>query len=96
MLEDLAVVTGGQVASEDVGLRLEHVVTAQLGSARRVVVAREATTIIEGGGDRSSIRARAEEVELEATTAQLRDGVLEVKLPRKAGAAPKAKKIAVA
>jgi chaperonin GroEL len=60
MLEDLAVVTGGQVASEDVGLRLEHVVTAQLGSARRVVVARETTTIIEGGGDRSSIRARAE------------------------------------
>jgi chaperonin GroEL len=62
MLDDLAVVTGAQVASEDVGLKLEHVVTSQLGSARRVVVARETTTLIEGAGDRNAIRGRAEQL----------------------------------
>ncbi|GEJ59241.1 chaperonin GroEL [Anaeromyxobacter diazotrophicus] len=62
ILEDLAVVTGGQVASEDVGLKLEHVTAAQLGSARRVVVARETTTVIKGAGDRDAIGARAEQL----------------------------------
>src|ERR1700676_912115 len=50
MLEDLAVLTGGQVISEDLGIKLENVTLAMLGSAKRVVIEKETTTIIEGAG----------------------------------------------
>jgi chaperonin GroEL len=62
MLEDLAVLTGGEVASEELGLKLEHLTPAHLGSARRVVVARETTTIVEGAGDRKVIQGRIEQL----------------------------------
>ncbi len=62
MLQDIAVLTGGQLAADEVGLKLEHVVGSQLGSARRVIVSRDATTIIEGGGDKKAIHDRAEQL----------------------------------
>jgi chaperonin GroEL len=62
MLQDLAVLTGGRVASEELGVKLEHLTFGDLGTARRVVVARETTTIIGGGGDRAAIHARTEQL----------------------------------
>ncbi len=61
MLEDLAILTGGRVVSEELGVKLEHLVLDDLGKARRVVVARETTTIIGGGGDKAAIQARTEQ-----------------------------------
>ncbi len=58
MLEDMAVLTGGQVISEEIGMRLEDVQIAQLGSAKRVVVDRENTTIIGGAGNKTAIDGR--------------------------------------
>ena len=55
MLEDIAVLTGGQVVSEELGLKLEHVAIKQLGRAKRIVVDKENTTIIGGAGDRKQI-----------------------------------------
>jgi chaperonin GroEL len=65
MLQDLAILTGGQVVSEDLGLKLENVTTEQLGSAKRVVVDKDSTTIVGGGGDRKQIDARIEQIHLE-------------------------------
>jgi chaperonin GroEL len=62
MLQDIAVLTGGQVLSEELGVRLEHVETSQLGRASRVVVGRETTTIIGGAGDRTAIEARQRQI----------------------------------
>jgi len=58
MLEDMAVLTGGQVVSEEIGMRLEDVQIGQLGSAKRVVVDRENTTIIGGAGNKTAIDGR--------------------------------------
>jgi chaperonin GroEL (HSP60 family) len=55
MLQDIAVLTGGQVVSEDLGLKLENVTIEQLGTAKRVVVDKDTTTIIGGAGDRKQI-----------------------------------------
>jgi chaperonin GroEL len=62
MLEDIAVLTGGQVISEELGLKLEEVTPEQLGRARRVVVDREHTTIVGGDGDVGAIKARAQQI----------------------------------
>jgi chaperonin GroEL len=62
ILADLAVLTGGQVISEDLGLKLESVELSVLGSATRVVVTKDDTTIIEGAGKKKDIRARAETI----------------------------------
>jgi chaperonin GroEL len=62
MLEDLAVLTGGELVAEELGLKLEHVALEHLGRARRVVVARETTTVIGGGGDKRAIADRAEQL----------------------------------
>jgi chaperonin GroEL len=62
MLEDLAVLTGGELVAEELGLKLEHVALEHLGRARRVVVARETTTVIGGGGDKQAIADRAEQL----------------------------------
>jgi chaperonin GroEL len=58
MLEDLAVLTGGKVISEDLGIKLENVKVEDLGSARRVTLDKETTTIIDGGGDTKDLQAR--------------------------------------
>ena len=60
MLEDIAVLTGGQVVSEDLGVKLEHVAIEQLGRAKRIVVDKDNTTFIGGAGDRKQIDARIE------------------------------------
>ena len=58
MLEDIAVLTGGKVISEDLGIKLENVKLEDLGSARRVTLDKETTTIIDGGGDTKELQAR--------------------------------------
>jgi chaperonin GroEL len=70
MLGDLAVVTGGKFISEDLGLKLESIELSDLGAAKRIVVDKDKTLIIEGGGKRKDIEARAEQIrkQIEATT----------------------------
>ncbi len=58
ILEDLAVLTGGQVITEDLGIKLESVTLQDLGTAKRVIVDKEATTIVEGGGEPKAIQGR--------------------------------------
>jgi len=58
MLEDIAVLTGGKVISEDLGIKLEKVVLEDLGNARKVTIDKETTTIIDGGGDSKNLQAR--------------------------------------
>jgi chaperonin GroEL len=65
MLEDIAVVTGGQFISEDRGLKLETIEISQLGRAKKVVIEKENTTIIEGAGKKSDVTARAEQIRLQ-------------------------------
>ncbi|PWK83925.1 chaperonin GroEL [Lentzea atacamensis] len=68
-LDDLAVVTGGEVISVEIGLKLSETTLDQLGSARRVVVTKDDTTIVDGGGTKADIAGRAEQLrrEIEAT-----------------------------
>jgi chaperonin GroEL len=65
MLEDMAVLTGGSVVSEEVGLKLENVGLDTLGRARRVVVTKDTTTIIDGAGDQSAIEDRVRQLRTE-------------------------------
>ena len=65
MLADMAILTGGQVISEDVGLKLENTTLDLLGTARRVVVTKDETTIIEGSGDDAEVRGRIEQIKNE-------------------------------
>ncbi|MEV3983681.1 chaperonin GroEL [Nonomuraea sp. NPDC049758] len=64
MLQDMAILTGGQVVSEEVGLKLEHVGLEVLGTARRVVVTKDATTIVDGAGDQQAIEDRVKEIKI--------------------------------
>ncbi|MEV0623240.1 chaperonin GroEL [Nonomuraea sp. NPDC050404] len=64
MLQDIAILTGGQVVSEEVGLKLEHVGVEVLGTARRVVVTKDATTIVDGAGDQQAIEDRVKEIKI--------------------------------
>src|SRR3972149_6491148 len=70
MLQDIAVLTGAQVISEELGLKLEDVGIEQLGRARRIVIDKDRTTIIGGAGDRKAIEARTQQTrrELEKVT----------------------------
>ena len=65
ILEDIAILTGGQVVSETVGLKLNEVGLEVLGRARRVVVTKDSTTIVEGGGDASAVEARVKQLHAE-------------------------------
>jgi chaperonin GroEL len=62
MLADIAVLTGGQVISEEVGFKLENTVASDLGSAKRIVIDKDNTTIIDGGGDAAKIKGRIDEI----------------------------------
>ncbi|MFC4057795.1 chaperonin GroEL [Planomonospora corallina] len=64
MLQDMAILTGGQVVSEEVGLKLEHVGLEVLGTARRVVITKDTTTIVDGAGDAQAIADRVKEIKL--------------------------------
>ena len=87
MLEDIAVLTGGQVISGDVGLKLENATMAQLGQASRVVADKEDTTIIGGKGDGAQIKARVQQIrhEIEKTTSQYDKEKLEERLAKMSG-----------
>jgi chaperonin GroEL len=87
MLEDIAVLTGGQVVSEDLGLKLEHVTINQLGRAKRIVVDKENTTIIGGAGERRQIDGRVEQIrrEIDKTTSDYDKEKLQERLAKLAG-----------
>ncbi|WP_024875262.1 chaperonin GroEL [Saccharomonospora piscinae] len=65
MLQDMAILTGGQVISEDVGLKLENADISLLGKARKVVVTKDETTIVEGAGDADQIQGRVNQIRAE-------------------------------
>jgi chaperonin GroEL len=62
MLEDIAILTGGQVISEDLGIKLESVTLGMLGRAKRVLIEKENTTVIEGAGEHEAIKARCDQL----------------------------------
>jgi chaperonin GroEL len=62
MLEDLAVLTGGQVISEDLGIKLENITTKDLGTAKRITVDKDNTTIVDGGGSKSALEGRVKQI----------------------------------
>ena len=65
MLQDMAILTGGQVISEEVGLKLENATLDLLGSAKRIVVTKDETTIVEGGGSKDDIQGRINQIKAE-------------------------------
>src|SRR6478672_7968138 len=65
MLEDIAVLTGGEVITEEMGLKLENTQVSQLGRARRVVIAKDNTTVIDGSGDAEQIKGRINQIKVE-------------------------------
>jgi chaperonin GroEL len=87
MLEDMAVLTGSQLVSEDIGLRLENVTIEQLGRARRIVVNKDKATIIGGAGDRGRIDARIQQIrrEIKETTSDYDKEKLEERLAKLSG-----------
>src|SRR6201996_6562257 len=68
MLEDIAILTGGEVITEEMGLKLENTQVSQLGRARRVVVAKDTTTIVDGNGDAEAIKGRINQIKAEIET----------------------------
>jgi len=68
MLEDIAILTGAEVITEEMGLKLENTKVAQLGKARRIVVDKDATTIVDGAGDTDGIKARIKQIKSEIET----------------------------
>ena len=87
MLQDIAVLIGGQVVSEDLGIKLENVGLAQLGRAKRVVVDKDNTIIIGGGGERKQVDARIEQIrrEIDKTTSDYDREKLQERLAKLAG-----------
>lgn len=87
MLGDLATLTGGQVLSEDLGIKLEKVELSQLGQAKKVVVGKEATTVIEGAGSKKEIQARCEQIrnQMEKTTSDYDREKLQERLAKLVG-----------
>lgn len=87
MLEDIGILTGGQVVSEDRGIRLENVVVGMLGSARRVVVDKDNTTIVDGAGSNEDVENRIAQIRLqiEGTTSDYDREKLEERLAKLAG-----------
>ncbi len=70
MLEDIAILTGGQVVSEDLGIKLENLAVSDLGSAKRITIDKDNTTIVDGAGSRSSLEGRVKQIraQIEETT----------------------------
>ncbi|HEX3533301.1 MAG TPA: chaperonin GroEL [Gemmatimonadaceae bacterium] len=87
MLEDIAVLTGGQVISEEVGFKLENAVVTDLGRAKRIVVDKETTTIIDGQGDDDKIKGRIKELKaaIDKTTSDYDREKLQERLAKLAG-----------
>ena len=87
MLEDIAVLTGGQVISEDLGIKLETVTLAMLGKAKKVLIEKENTTIIEGAGQKADITGRVAQIraQIEETTSDYDREKLQERLAKLAG-----------
>ncbi len=87
MLEDIAILTGGEVITEEMGLKLENTQTSQLGRARRVVVAKDTTTIVDGNGDGSAIKGRINQIknEIENTDSDFDREKLQERLAKLSG-----------
>jgi chaperonin GroEL len=87
MLEDIAVLTGGTVVSEDLGIKLENVTIEMLGRAKKVVIDKENTTIVDGAGKKSDIEARAKQIRLqiEETTSDYDREKLQERLAKLSG-----------
>src|SRR5579875_2022737 len=87
MLQDMAILTGGQVISEEVGLKLESVTLDQLGRARRVIVTKDDTTIVEGAGSSEDVKARIAQIktEIENTDSDYDREKLQELLAKRAG-----------
>jgi chaperonin GroEL len=87
MLADIGILTGGQVISEDVGIRLENVVAGMLGSARRVIIDKDNTTIVGGAGATEDVQARIRQIrqQIEETTSDYDREKLEERLAKLAG-----------
>ncbi len=87
MLEDIAILSGGEVITEEMGLKLENTQLAQLGKARRVVVSKDTTTIVDGAGDPDSIKGRIKQIkqEIENTDSDFDREKLQERLAKLAG-----------
>ncbi|TIL65581.1 MAG: chaperonin GroEL, partial [Mesorhizobium sp.] len=87
MLEDIAVLTAGQMISEDLGIKLENVTIDMLGRAKRVLIEKDTTTIIDGAGEKATIQARVQQIKLqiEETTSDYDKEKLEERLAKLAG-----------
>ncbi len=87
MLEDIAILTGGEVITEELGLKLENTKLTQLGRARKVVVDKDSTTIIDGAGDSEAIKARIKQLkqEIEDTDSDFDREKLQERLAKLAG-----------
>jgi chaperonin GroEL len=87
MLEDIAILTGGQLISEDLGIKLENVTIDMLGRSKRVVIDKDTTTIIDGSGEKTGITARVQQIkaQIEETTSDYDKEKLQERLAKLAG-----------
>src|SRR5436309_1979424 len=87
MLEDIAILTGGEVITEEMGLKLENTQVSQLGRARRVVVAKDTTTIVDGAGDADASKGRIKQIkaEVESTDSDFDREKLQERLAKLSG-----------
>jgi chaperonin GroEL len=87
MLEDIAILTGGQVISEDLGIKLENVTLNMLGKAKRVLIEKENTTVVEGAGKKDDIKGRCNQIraQIEETTSDYDREKLQERLAKLAG-----------
>jgi chaperonin GroEL len=87
MLEDIAILTGGQLIAEDLGIKLESVTTAMLGRAKKIVIEKEKTTIVDGAGKKKEIEARVNQIkaQIEETTSDYDREKLQERLAKLAG-----------
>jgi len=87
MLEDIAVLTGGQLIAEDLGIKLENVTPAMLGRSKKVVIEKEKTTIVDGAGKKKDIEARVNQIkaQIEETTSDYDREKLQERLAKLAG-----------
>jgi chaperonin GroEL len=87
MLQDIAVLTGGQVISEDVGIKLENVTLDMLGNAKKVTITKDETTIVDGAGEKTEIEARVNQIkaQVEETTSDYDKEKLQERLAKLSG-----------
>ena len=87
MLEDIAVLTGGQVVTEDIGVKLENVSVKDLGTAKRINIDKDNTTIVDGAGSRDAIEARVKQIraQIEETTSDYDREKLQERLAKLVG-----------